>query len=152
MTSPSPLIWPAWIALSGLIPYLVLAIWLPFAPDPLAEALVGAMIGYGAVVLGFLGGVRWGAELVRAPDAPNLARLAFAGLQTVPAWIAVLMLNRPLWALTLLAVAGFAHLSWDLAGVRAGLLPAWTYRLRVGLTLIAVACLAVAAASELRLL
>jgi hypothetical protein len=152
MATPAPLFWPAWIALSGLIPYLVLAAWIPFASDALAAGLVRAMIAYAAVVLGFLGGVRWGAELTRAPEAPHLRRLIAAGLQTVPAWIAVLMLNRPLWALTLLAAAGLAHLTWDLAGVRAGLLPAWTYRLRIGLTLIGFACLAVAALSSLRLI
>jgi hypothetical protein len=150
--SPAPLTKPAWIALSGLIPFLLLAIALPVAPDPLAPALVQAMIAYGAVVLAFLGGVRWGAELARAPQAPHLIRLAAAGLQTVPAWIAVLMLNRPLWAITVLLVAGFAHLTWDLSGVRAGLLPSWTYRLRIGLTLIASACLVIAAASQLRLI
>lgn len=155
MTTPAPPIpptAPSWIALSGLLPYLIIAAWLPFASDALAPKLVEALIAYAGVVLGFLGGVRWGAELVRAPvgphHGPHLGRLAMAGLQTVPGWIAVLMMTeRPLWALALLTVAGFAHLNWDLAAARNGLLPAWTYRLRIALTLIATACLGVAALS-----
>lgn len=154
-TSPPPLppYAPSWIALSGLLPYLIIAAWLPFASDALAAKLVEAMIAYAGVVLGFLGGVRWGAELVRAPESPHLGRLAMAGLQTVPGWIAVLMMTeRPLWALALLALAGFAHLNWDLAAARSGLVPAWTYRLRIALTLIATACLAIAALSVVEVL
>jgi hypothetical protein len=135
-----------------LAPFLVLAGWLPFSSGGLRETLIGAMIGYGAVVLGFLGGVRWGAELARAPQAPHLGRLIAAGLQTVPAWVALLIADHAILSLTLLVLAGFAHLNWDIAAARAGLLPAWTARLRFVLTMMGTACLGIAALCVLRLL
>lgn len=141
-----------WLALSGLVPYLIVAAWLPFADRLLGDDLIVALIKYAAVVLGFLGGVRWGAELARAPDAPNLKRLMFGGLITVPAWIALLMTDQPLWSIGILVLLGFAQLNWDLASARVGLLPGWTYRMRIALTLIATACMGVAALSAVRLI
>jgi hypothetical protein len=145
---------PALIALSGLAPFLVLAGWIAVASDGLADALTKALIGYGAVVHGFTGGVRWGAELARSPQTPHLGRLGAAGLQTVPAFGALVLvgLERPLWALGLLAIAGFLQLMWDLGGARLGLLPGWTACLRLSLTVGGLGCLGVGALAVLRVL
>lgn len=134
------------IALSGLVPLLLMAGALPFAPAGWKPALTDGVIAYAAVTAGFLGGVRWGAELARAPARPHLPRLAGAGLMTMPAFAALLLMaHRPV-ALLLLVLAGIGQLMWDLAAAHAGLLPAWTFRLRIALTLIGAACLGVAAA------
>jgi hypothetical protein len=140
---------PAWLALSGLAPYLALAPAIAFSSDDLAPTLITALIAYAGIVQGFTGGVRWGAELARAPAHPDLARLAIAGLITIPAWTAILLalapVSLPLLAMALLAATGVGQLFWDLAAARAGLLPGWTYRLRTTLTAMALACLIFAA-------
>jgi hypothetical protein len=130
-----------WLALSGVLPFLALAAGALFAVLD-RSVLTQAAIFYAAIVAGFTGGVRWGAELARAPDRPDAARLAVAGLMTVPAWGALLLIGQPTLAIGLLTLAGLGQLAWDIAGARAGLLPAWTARLRIGLTLVALACLA----------
>jgi hypothetical protein len=79
---------------------------------------------------------------VRAPDRPDAIRLAAAGLMTIPAWGALLLRGQPALAIGLLALAGLVQLVWDVSAARSGLLPAWTLRLRVGLTLIGLVCLA----------
>lgn len=142
MRAPSPPPLAGWIALSGLAPLLALAVAAVFAPAADRPILAQAAISYAAVVAGFAGGVRWGAELARAPDRPDSARLAAAGLMTLPAWGALLLSAHQAIALALLAAAGVAQLFWDVAGAKAGLLPAWTFRLRIGLTVIGLVCLA----------
>jgi hypothetical protein len=121
------------IAALGAAPILGLALAVWGAPRS-ADLCASVAIAYGGVLLGFLGGVRWGAELVRAPGAPSLWRLSAAGLAVAPG-VAVVLLTaqRPL-ALGLLAVAGLLCLAWDVAAARAGLLPRWTGPLRLALT------------------
>jgi hypothetical protein len=101
------------------------------------------MIAYGAVLLSFVGGVRWGAEILRAPFAPSTWRLAAAALPPVLGWIAVLAVHAPLPALGLLVLAGSVHLAWDIKAALSGLLPPWTVRLRAITASVAMACLAV---------
>ncbi len=110
---------------------LALAVW---AAPAYADVCTGVAIAYGGVLLGFLGGVRWGAELLRAPAAPSLWRLSAAGLAVAPGVAVILLSAQRLLALGLLAAAGLLCLAWDVAAARAGLLPRWTGRLRVVLT------------------
>jgi Protein of unknown function (DUF3429) len=131
------------IAASGVVPFALLAAALPLAPASGTRMIVAAMIAYGAVVLGFLGGVRWGAELARQPPAPF--RMAMAGLATVPAWASLLVSAHQLLAIALVLAAGLAQLCWDVRAAQTGLLPAWTMALRIGLTAAAAVCLGVAA-------
>jgi len=52
---------------------------------------------YAACLLSFLGGVRCGFELMRAPHAPNGLRLAFSAAPTLAGWIlAMLIALQPL--------------------------------------------------------
>lgn len=137
--SAAPVPWPAAaIAATGVLPTAALAIGVWIAPG-LKDALTQAAVVYGGVLLGFLGGVRWGAELTRAPAAPSLGRIAAGGLATAPGTaIALLGASHPILALGLLGVAGLGHLAWDVAAARSGLLPAWTAKVRVALTLLSL--------------
>ena len=60
---------PLWLGLTALVP-LIGAALIMLSPEPATAhaALVGFAI-YAAVMLSFLGGVRWGLEIARAPDA-----------------------------------------------------------------------------------
>jgi hypothetical protein len=119
--------------LLGLIPF-----WVP----PLASVLwphvlplAGVVAGvYGALILSFLGGARWGVEVLRS--GPRFGTISLAMLPSV-AGLALLLLPAEwragqLWAL---ATALLLHWLWD---VRAEGLPAWYPRLRTILTLGAV--------------
>ena len=124
---------------SGVVPFLVALLWTAFGPAEHGPAVMSAALAYGAVMAGFLGGVRWGAELARAGDAPSLGRLIAAAGTTVPAWAALI---APPWiALALLGGMGLAQTLWDWRAARAGLLPAWTWPLRGALAVSAYGCL-----------
>ncbi len=121
------------IAGSGLLPFLV-CLALLFSTPSLAERAVHAFIVYAALTLSFLGGARWGAELVRAPDNPNLARLVASALPSVVGLAALLPYVTTTQSLVLLAVCGVAQLAWDVAASRDALLPAWNARVRTLMT------------------
>ena len=141
--SPRPL-GPWLLGLSGLIPFIGCVALVFAAPPPFNTVAETAFISYGAVILSFLGGARWGAELVRGGDRPSTGRLAAAVVPSVIGWFAVTLLyaGAPI-ALGMILVAGVAQLFWDLAAARSGLLPAWTAPLRITLTVVAMGCCAV---------
>ena len=132
-----------WLGPLGLIPFLAgaLALWL-LPAERLPDASF-ALIGYGAVILSFLGGVHWG---LAAPAGRPL-QIGFSVLPALVGWLALLVAiffagGPALWLL----VAAFAILlPGDLLVAGRGLAPPWYPRLRVPLTLVVVACLAVAA-------
>jgi hypothetical protein len=81
-----------------------------------------AFLGYGAVILSFMGGVRWGARCaVCSPNAIETMILSVA--PSLAGWLA-LLIDRP-WSLLLL-LAGFGLQGvWDVASARNGALPSW---------------------------
>ena len=59
------------LGVAGLIPFVACAIGALALRGDDAERVTLALIGYGAVILAFLGGVHWGFALP-TPDAPGL--------------------------------------------------------------------------------
>ena len=105
---------------------------------PLRPLLADALAVYGALILSFLGGVRWGAALHDTEGAR--ARLAFA-IGVVPSligWFALLLPKPHVFAVVALAFA--AQGAWD-AYSR---MPRWFIRLRLWLTFIVTAIMALA--------
>jgi Protein of unknown function (DUF3429) len=96
------------IGLAGLLPFLFCGF------ESLTHAgiwAVPALIGYGAIVLGFVGGVHWGFALAPgAPGAPasppevERARLLLGAAPALVGWIALLL---PSWAGLMALIAGF---------------------------------------------
>ena len=123
--------------LLGIIPFwapVVMAVLWPHVL-PLAGVIAGV---YGALILSFLGGARWGLEVAR----PN-PRFGVVSLAMLPSIAGLLLLLLPaewraaqLWAL---AAALGLHWLWDLRGDG---LPPWYPRLRTILALGAVTALA----------
>ena len=136
-----PAVMAALIA-SGATPVLACAAAAVLAPPDIAAAAASACLRYAAVVIGFLGGIRWGAELMRDPSAPNPRRLIAAASTTVLGWAGLLLERQPQVAFTLLLVGAGALLAWDLRGAAIGLLPAWTARLRIIATIASAAGIA----------
>lgn len=139
----------------GLIPFVSGAAALvaaqvaksPLLPPP--DYFTDAIIAYGATILSFLGGVRWGAAMKadegtpspRAPDAVNglMREFTLSVLPPLIAWGALLV--APSAGLGVLAIALVAVGLLDRFAVCDGRLPRWYGRLRLGLTVVAVSCL-----------
>ncbi|MFN4023203.1 MAG: DUF3429 domain-containing protein [Hyphomonas sp.] len=142
---------PLALTLSGLIPFAAPAAVLWLAPENAAlqdRAGLG-LLAYGAVILSFLGGVRWGAEINAQGSGgiPRAALLNLSMLGPLAGWGLVLWgafagLAWPLFAA--MAGAHGLHAVWDADG--AGL-PLWYRRLRRLAAGGAIAALAAAAAA-----
>ena len=140
---------PLILGLAGLIPF----VWgaATYLSDPLAQwglATFGArFIGpyvqlfYGSVILSFMSGVLWGFA-TRASGAQAATGYALSVLPAL--WAFFMTGGGPVSAGTNL-IFGFAGLLiLDFAFWRWGLTPPWWMALRVLLTVIVIACLAVA--------
>ncbi len=127
---------------SGLVPFLVCLVIVYGTPEfsALHDAAIHTFIVYAALTLSFLGGARWGAELVRAPEAPNLRRLVAAAMPSVAGLFALLPQAPRQGALGLLVLSGGIQLAWDVAASREGLLPPWNARVRTVMTVAGTLC------------
>ncbi len=121
------------LGLAGLIPFAAGAasLWIPLAG--LAPELgLKLIIGYGAVILSFLGGIRWGTAM--GPYDTRRQGLEFLAsvLGSLAGLAAILIPAVP--ALTLLIAGFLMQALWDVTSVEAGRLPAWFGKLRMLLT------------------
>lgn len=129
-------------------PVLLLG-WLGVAPFAAASAatVAGVRLGpfdprltlcaYGAAILSFMGGVRWGAAMMAGGSRPSA--YAISVLPALTAWVSLLL--APTLALAV-QIGGFAALlAYDLQGERRGETPPWYGRLRTPLTATVIVCL-----------
>ncbi|MBY0336056.1 MAG: DUF3429 domain-containing protein [Acetobacteraceae bacterium] len=101
----------AWLlGLAGLIPFFVAALGVAAGPEDWRDFAKGALLGYAAVILSFLGAVHWGLAL-RAPAeeaAFGPARLALGVVPSLVAWLALLLPEQPAYALLVAGLLGTA--------------------------------------------
>jgi Protein of unknown function (DUF3429) len=138
----------------GLAPLAICAlVSLSQYPATARLGMVGFSL-YAAVLLSFLGGVRCGFELMRAPDAPNGLRLLFSALPALGGWalaLFVMMFPAALAAASAFAGLFAAQYVWDHRSAADSGAPAWYPLLRRVLTGGAMlACLLIPLASVLR--
>lgn len=131
------------LGFAGLAPFVCLSLWLyAIAPDhEWRDGTILLLLAYGAVILSFLGGARWGLALAgRHGDAP----VDFAAAMAPPliGWVSV-FIPVP-YAFAILAVAFAAQGAWDTLAVHAGKAPGWYGDLRTILTVVVVATMIVA--------
>ena len=100
------------IALLAVSPFPVAAILYGFGPAELMRPALTSLLGWSAVVLAFLGGVRWGLE-TREPH-PRPGRQLFSALCAVAAWVVLLARGR-------------APDTWILGGFIAAFLIQWLF-------------------------
>lgn len=136
------------LGLGGLLPFFVTAIAALVLDnaDPssttTSESAVKALGAYGAVILSFLGGVRWGKLLDEPDQLRQWLPLTLSVAPSLIAWPALLLPDTPM---LMLLMAGFViQYALDRAAVRHNHLPVWFGRLRLMLTCGAVASLALA--------
>jgi hypothetical protein len=106
-TPPAALWAIAGIALS---PFPVTAIMYCYGPAAREESWLASLMSWSAIVLAFLGGVRWGLE-TREP-APRAYRLAFNAVIAASAWAVLLSRGRMPDAWTLALLIGLFLIQW----------------------------------------
>jgi hypothetical protein len=135
---------------AGVIPFAALALLMALGGAGLLapEQAERVLRLYAALILSFMGGAQWGLASASA-RGPSARALAVSVLPALFAWAAFLVPSRP--GLLALAAAFLALMLYDLWTVARGEAPAWYGRLRIGLTLAVVACLAVAGLTSLKI-
>jgi hypothetical protein len=136
------------LGLAGLIPFLWSAAT-HLSPDLsrwagqfLQPMFLGAVVGltYGTVILSFMSGVLWGF----ATKAEGAEATVAYGLSVIPALWVFFMVTDASPNSTIFLAAGFVGLLLLDAMYSAwGLAPRWWLRLRVMLTVVVLACLAI---------
>jgi hypothetical protein len=131
------------LALLGFVPFAVLALWLyGIAPDhPWRQGTILLLTTYAAIVLSFLGGIRWGLALL-AREGEGGRDINLSILPPLMGWIAVIV--PPPLTFVFLAVAFAAQGAWDSLTLTPERVPAWYRRVRIQLTILVVAALVVA--------
>jgi hypothetical protein len=118
----------------GLIPFIAPSLF-GWAIPAVSEIAASVLVAYGALILSFLGGARWGLAIAQMP--PNASTISLAMLPSLVALILVATpsLQGPLRLAGLASVLA-VHWLWDIGSKD---LPEWYPRLRTLLTLGAVA-------------
>ncbi|MHA6287384.1 DUF3429 domain-containing protein [Maricaulis sp. CAU 1757] len=122
-----------WLGLLGLVPFWIAALSLAY--EPTRGMALPLYTVYGALIVSFLGGVRWGRAL--APDARPDATLWVGAVLPSLLGLAALSLRghgQPFIGLALVIAGLLALFAWDMRSVAGGSLPDWYGKLRIVLT------------------
>ena len=120
------------LGLAGVIPFLAGGIGaLVLDPEWSAFATQATLL-YGAVILSFLGGIRWGLAMSPAMRSEQTLHFTIAVLPSLLAWCALLVPQSiGIW-MTIAGLIGM--LLTDLQLTRSGQAPRWFQKLRIMLT------------------
>lgn len=119
------------LGVAGLLPFAIgaLALWMPALVHGSGQ---GLLISYGAIILAFLGGVRWGTTIGPYDGRRQAFDFTASVLGSLVGLAALFLPVIP--ALTLLIAGFLVHALWDVRSVEAGRLPSWYGKLRMMLT------------------
>ncbi len=143
MHKPLPPLAPI-LGIAGILPFAAFSIAaVGAAPDSALTATRG-LVGYGAVILAFLGGVHWGFTL----DEPELARyvrvrLTLGVVPSLIGWAAILasLVSEPALGLAILVAGFIATIVIEWRGHRLGLVPGGYMLMRWGISVVVIALL-----------
>lgn len=121
------------LGLAGLLPFAAgaLGLWfrLPFMGPDAALKLITL---YGAIILSFLGGIRWGTAIGPYDSRRQTFEFSLSVIGSLAGLLACFLEAVP--ALTLLIAGFLMQALWDVTSVEAGRLPSWFGKLRMVLT------------------
>lgn len=132
----------AWmLSLAGFLPFVCLLVAMAFGgrDHPMFQVLLDGFRTYSAVILSFLGGIRWGMTIEKGSKP---AILAASTVPSLAGWFALFLSPAAGIALALLAFC--AQGAWDSLSFSSRPELQWFARLRVTLTLLVAAAHAVA--------
>lgn len=135
----------AWVlTIAGAIPFVALTLALMFLgkTHPLQGDIVSALVTYGAAILSFLGGIRWGVAM-RSPDADEAKNtIAWSVVTCLVGWFS-LFLPVP-YVIGVQIIAFAAQGTWDSFAAQYGAFGLWFAKLRITITFIVVLTLVAA--------
>ncbi len=155
--------WPVmFMTLSGTIPFfgILYVIINPMSvrslvpPEMVGTGIIEifahlAMLGYGAVILSFMTGIRWGQGFTTPGEDVNSTTMLLAGVPAIISWIALMVGYIPgNWAAGCMFIVSGCYLlllAWDSMANY----PAWYFTVRIIATLSSVGCLCYAAISAM---
>ncbi|KQT44549.1 hypothetical protein ASG43_14580 [Aureimonas sp. Leaf454] len=140
-SQPDQLVRTTWIlGIGGLIPFVVgTALVLSNSGIMAQPDLEFAVSAYAAVILSFLGGIRWGAAL-NETGRQSPVTVALSVLPSIAAWVMVLI-PAP-WNFVGFALAFIVQGVWDVTAIRDGRIRTpWFARVRLVLTIVVGACM-----------
>lgn len=124
-----------YLGLASLIPFLGPTLFMAVTETYLPE-LAYVQLAYGASVLSFLGGARWGFALpVGSPAKPDWMNLANSVVPSLLAWVAMLLSDSIIPAVTMVIMGLGVSLHYDLSLLPT--YPSWFKALRAVLTTVA---------------
>ncbi len=125
------------LGIAGLIPFFGCALAAWFAPEVVQRLrAVDAGFYYAAVILSFLGGIRWGFALGLDTGPRRNWQFVLSVVPSLVGWTALLLPG--LSGGTLLTAGFIAMLVGDVSLARAGHLPRWFETLRIYLSIGAI--------------
>ncbi|MGX1308805.1 hypothetical protein AB7M35_003563 [Amorphus suaedae] len=132
------------LSLAGAIPFIAGAVllWVGNVGGLSGDFVSGALKGYSAVILSFLGGVHWGLALSAHDARARDRELLFSIVPAVVGWIAILFASKV--ALMVLAIAFLLQGLFDIWMALRDHAPNWYARLRMEMTAIVCVILLVA--------
>ncbi|MEO1688206.1 MAG: DUF3429 domain-containing protein [Pseudomonadota bacterium] len=135
-----------WLGLGGLIPFAALAAAAHLAPSPWDFRALAFQAGYGASILSFMGGCRWGFAAAEVDEeGASWWRMGVAVAPALLAWVS--LMASPAAGALVCALGLLALFAADVSLTRAGGAPTWWPALRLPLTVGAVLGLLVGAAA-----
>jgi hypothetical protein len=132
---------PRVMGIVGVTPFAIGALAAAFLPSVKPEA-AAALLAYGAVILSFLGGIRWGFAVLENGEA-GWSPFSMSVFPSLIAWLGAAA-GGPVGLLILAIALGLWYFA-ERAAPPAIALPGWYMRQRAMLTAIAVLALIVAA-------
>jgi hypothetical protein len=133
------------LGLLGLVPFFAALAGTQFAPSPYNGVAEHVFVTYGAIILSFLGGARWGFEVGARPEGPGFFTLMFSIMPSMLALVAANSQYAPSLVGLSVLMGGFVIMwLWDYAtsGGSTRRWPLWYRPLRSALTLGAVIAIA----------
>lgn len=147
MTTPTPGSssqlpgWTAALGYGGLVPFVACALAMLLPDAGMRDVASRVLVGYGAVILSFLGGVHWGLVLsAPSPRAPRM--LAIGVLPSLAGWLTLLLPFETAVAAQVAIFGGFWLYEHRILGP--DIIPPAYLVLRRWLTLVAIASLGLA--------
>ena len=132
------------LGIAGIIPFALLGVGaVGDSPDTSLTAVRG-LVGYGAVILAFLGGVHWGFTLVEEGDARAVrARLALGVVPALVGWVAILssIVARPVISMAILIAGMIGTVVVESRAQKRDLMPGGYMALRWAISIVVVALL-----------
>lgn len=121
------------LTIAGVLPFLISALVVVVTPRGILfnETAYASLLTYSAVILGFLGGTRWGAEIALRPQETRWPPMVLAILPPLIAWLTIVVGLQARPTLAVLTAAFIAMLVWDLWSISIKTLPGWYAPLRI---------------------